>query len=95
MEGKKQFAVVFHMPGSTITSEMLHSPEHVIDPYPLWERMRHDSPVFLDEVTNTWILTRYVDCVAAFANYEDFSNRLYRDTLGLSLIHISEPTRPY
>lgn len=83
MEGKKQFAVVFHMPGSKITSEMLHSPEHVADPYPLWERMRHDAPVFLDEVTNTWILTRYVDCVEAFANFEDFSNRLYRDTLGV------------
>jgi pulcherriminic acid synthase len=45
--------------------------------------MRHDEPVFFDEVTKTWILTRYKDCVEAFANYEDFSNRLYKDTLGV------------
>jgi pulcherriminic acid synthase len=66
-----------------ITSEMLHSKEHLANPYPLWERMRHDEPVFFDEVTKTWILTRYKDCVEAFANYEDFSNRLYKDTLGV------------
>ena len=66
-----------------ITSEMLHSKEHLADPYPLWERMRHDEPVFFDEITKTWILTRYTDCVEAFSNYEDFSNRLYRDTLGV------------
>ena len=71
------------MAGSVITSEMLHSPEHVADPYPLWERMRHEAPVFFDEITNTWVLSRYMDCVQAFANYEDFSNRLYRDTLGV------------
>ena len=68
---------------SAITSEMLHSKEHLLDPYPLWERMRHDEPVFFDEITKTWVLTRYTDCVEAFANYEDFSNRLYRDTLGV------------
>ena len=68
---------------SVITSEMLHSKEHLLDPYPLWERMRHDEPVFFDEITKTWVLTRYTDCVEAFANYEDFSNRLYRDTLGV------------
>lgn len=66
-----------------ITSEMLHSKEHLANPYPLWERMRHDEPVFFDDVTKTWILTRYKDCVEAFANYEDFSNRLYKDTLGV------------
>ena len=70
---------------SVITSEMLHSKEHLLDPYPLWERMRHDEPVFFDEITKTWVLTRYTDCVEAFANYEDFSNRLYRDTLGVVL----------
>ena len=62
------------MPVSPITSEMLYSKEHLSDPYPLWERMRHDMPVFFDEITKTWVLTRYTDCVEAFANYKDFSN---------------------
>ena len=68
---------------STVTAEMLHSKEHLTDPYPLWEQMRHEQPVFFDEITKTWVLTRYSDCVEAFANYEDFSNRLYGKTLGV------------
>ncbi len=68
---------------SKVTSEMLHSSEYLADPYPLWEQMRNDAPVFFDDITNTWILTRYEDCVKAFSNYEDFSNRLYGNTLGV------------
>ena len=66
-----------------ITSELLYSREHLADPYPLWERMRHESPVFFDDRTNTWHLYRYDDAVAAFANHTDFSNRLYGNTLGV------------
>ena len=35
---------------STVTAEMLHSKEHLTDPYPLWEQMRHEQPVFFDEI---------------------------------------------
>lgn len=66
-----------------ITSEMLRSPEFLADPFPIWERMRHEQPVFFDETTRTWSLYRYEDAVAAFANHTDFSNRLYGDTLGV------------
>ena len=65
-----------------ITTDTLHSEAFLIDPYPFWEQMRHDQPVLFDERAKTWVLTRYDDCVAAFANHEDFSNRLYGDTLG-------------
>ena len=40
-------STVFLMSVSAITSEMLHSKEHLLDPYPLWERMRNDEPVSL------------------------------------------------
>ncbi len=68
---------------SEITADLLYSPEHMADPYPTWERMRHEAPVFFDERTNTWHLYRYDDAVAAFANHTDFSNRLYGKTLGV------------
>ncbi|MGI9622062.1 MAG: cytochrome P450 [Acidimicrobiales bacterium] len=70
------------MAGGGVTTDMLYSAEHLTDPYPLWERMRHEAPVFFDERTKTWVLTRYSDCVAVFANHADFSNRLYGQTLG-------------
>lgn len=66
-----------------VTTDTLYSPEHLADPYPVWERMRHDQPVFFDERAKTWVLTRYRDCVDAFANHTDFSNRLYAQTLGV------------
>lgn len=71
------------MAPEAITSDLLYSREHLADPYPLWERMRHEAPVFFDERTNTWHLYRYDDAVAAFANHTDFSNRLYGNTLGV------------
>lgn len=66
-----------------ITTDLLYSEEFLADPYPIWERMRHDAPVFFDERSKAWVLTRYHDCVAAFADHENFSNRLYRSTLGV------------
>ena len=71
------------MDSSKSIPELLYSEEHYADPYPLWERMRHEAPVFFDERLNAWLLTRYEDCVAAFANHEDFSNQLYSKTLGV------------
>lgn len=68
---------------AAVTTEALYSTAHLADPYPLWERMRNDAPVFFDERQQTWVLTRYHDCVEAFANHTDFSNRLYGKTLGV------------
>jgi cytochrome P450 len=66
-----------------ITTDLLYSEEFLADPYPIWERMRHEAPVFYDERSKAWVLTRYHDCVAAFGDHENFSNRLYRSTLGV------------
>jgi len=56
------------MPVSAITSEMLHSKKHLLGPYPIWKHMRHDKPVFFDDITKTWLLTQYTDCIEAFTN---------------------------
>ena len=74
---------VFGMGESHSIDDLLYSEEHYADPYPLWERMRHEAPVFYDKRLNAWLLTRYEDCVDAFSNHTDFSNQLYSKTLGV------------
>ena len=74
---------VFGMGESHSIDDLLYTEEHYADPYPLWERMRHEAPVFYDKRLNAWLLTRYEDCVDAFSNHTDFSNQLYSKTLGV------------
>ncbi len=74
---------LFGMGESHSIDDLLYSEEHYADPYPLWERMRHEAPVFYDKRLNAWLLTRYEDCVDAFSNHTDFSNQLYSKTLGV------------
>lgn len=44
-------------------------------PFPLYERLREDMPVFHDPQTGNFVLTRYDDVKAALLNYRVFSNR--------------------
>jgi cytochrome P450 len=37
------------------------SPEFVADPYPAYEALRRESPVFFHEPTGQWVITRYAD----------------------------------
>jgi cytochrome P450 len=52
------------------------------DPFPVWESLRHDHPVWYNEVTRTWILTRYHDVVCAFGDSDAYSNSIYAASLG-------------
>jgi cytochrome P450 len=52
------------------------------DPFPVWESLRHDHPIWYNETTKTWILTRYRDVVAAFGDSEAYSNSIYEASLG-------------
>ncbi len=55
------------------------SPAFVADPYPVFERLRRESPVFFDEPTGQWVVTRYADV-----------NALLRDRrLGRSYLHVA------
>lgn len=53
------------------------SPAFVADPYPAFERLRNERPVFFHEPTGQWVITRYEDV-----------NALLRDRrLGRSYLH--------
>jgi cytochrome P450 len=55
------------------------SPDFVADPYPTYEALRRDDPVFFDEPTGQWVVTRHEDV-----------NALLRDRrLGRSYLHVA------
>ncbi|MFD0898812.1 cytochrome P450 [Actinomadura sediminis] len=55
------------------------SPDFVADPYPVFERLRDERPVFFHEPTDQWVISRYEDVDA-----------LLRDRrLGRSYLHVA------
>src|SRR5262245_12935058 len=46
----------------------LQEPEHVVNPYPLYRRMRSKDPFYWDFVLCGWFLTRYADVWAALTD---------------------------
>ncbi|WP_262402518.1 cytochrome P450 [Actinomadura sp. CNU-125] len=55
------------------------SPDFVADPYPVFERLREERPVFFHEPTEQWVISRYEDVDA-----------LLRDRrLGRSYLHVA------
>src|SRR6266567_1514626 len=46
----------------------LQEPEYVANPYPLYHRLRSESPFYWDFVSCAWFLTRYADVRAALAD---------------------------
>src|ERR1043166_9398082 len=53
----------------------LGTPEFFANPYPLYHRLRSESPVYWSEKLGGWLLTRYDDCTAALRDYRRVSNR--------------------
>ena len=45
------------------------------DPYPLYERLRHEAPVYRSESMGFWALSRHADVLNAFKDHATFSNR--------------------
>lgn len=55
------------------------SPDFVADPYPTYDELRRERPVFFDEPTGQWVVTRHEDV-----------NALLRDRrLGRSYLHVA------
>jgi cytochrome P450 len=55
------------------------SPEFVADPYPVYDELRRERPVFFDEPTGQWVVTRHADVSA-----------LLRDRrLGRTYLHVA------
>lgn len=51
-----------------------YDPFDLSDPYEHWERLRQDCPVYYHEPTGYYILSRYEDIKAVYADWETFSS---------------------
>lgn len=50
----------------------LSTPAGLADPYPVYAKLREESPVFRSEVFGGWVLSRFADCQAVLADGETF-----------------------
>ncbi len=67
---------------STVTDQDLLSPELTADPFAYFARLRAEDPVHWAEANRAWLLTRYDDVVAAYADPRLSSDRV-RPLLGV------------
>ncbi len=75
-----------------VTSGTLHSQAYFDDPFPVWERLRHERPLFRDAIDERWLLTRYDDVAAVFRDHETYSTRPYQriftDVIGPTMVQM-------
>src|SRR5512141_2730725 len=50
--------------------------EHLLDPFPHYERMREAAPVFHDEQSGSWHVFRYDDVQRVLSEHASFSSRM-------------------
>ncbi|ADJ46181.1 cytochrome P450 [Amycolatopsis mediterranei S699] len=50
----------------------LSTPAGLADPYPIYAKLREETPVFRSEVYDGWVLSRFADCQAVLADGETF-----------------------
>ncbi len=67
------------MPCSHVCSDpdldaCLVSPEIMLDPYPIYRRLREEAPIFWSQKWNAWVLSRYDDVAASLRDKENLSN---------------------
>jgi pulcherriminic acid synthase len=70
----------------------LHEQAYFDDPFPVWEQLRHDQPLFHDTVDDRWLLTRYDDVAAVFRDHETYSTkpyeRIFTDVIGPTMVQM-------
>jgi cytochrome P450 len=75
-----------------IVSGDLHSGAYFDDPFPVWERLRHDQPLFHDTVDDRWLLTRYDDVAAVFRDHDTYSTkpyeRIFTEVIGPTMVQM-------
>jgi len=78
-----------------ITAAVLHGEAYARDPFPVWERLRHEQPLFHDTIDDRWLLTRYDDVAAVFRDHETYSTRPYQriftDVIGPTMVQMDGP----
>jgi cytochrome P450 len=63
---------------SAIQASDLHDEAFARDPFPVWERLRHDAPLFHDTVDDVYLLTRYEDVTAVLRDDVTYSTWIYK-----------------
>ena len=61
--------------------DMLISAQLMLDPYPVYQRLRDQFPVFWSEHWQAWIVSRYDDVSATLLDNENLSNERRQETL--------------
>jgi cytochrome P450 len=73
----------------------LHAQPYFDDPFPTWEQLRHDEPLFHDTVDDRWLLTRYDDVATVFRDHETYSTkpyeRIFTDVIGPTMVQMDGP----
>ena len=76
---------------TTFSSEQLHDQNYFNDPFPIWEQMRHEHPIFHDTIDNRWLITRYDDAAEVFRNHTIYSAKPYSrfgDVIGQTMVQM-------
>ena len=76
---------------TAFSSEQLHDQNYFNDPFPIWEQMRHEHPIFHDTIDNRWLITRYDDAAEVFRNHAIYSAKPYSrfgDVIGQTMVQM-------
>lgn len=77
---------------SVIEPSDLHESPYLDDPFPVWQRLRSEQPLFRDTVDSRWLFTRYDDVVAVMSDHETYSTRPYErifsDVIGPTMVQM-------
>jgi cytochrome P450 family 109 len=69
-------------PEATIASRPIRWDDWADDPYPLYRRLRDEAPVYFDEGSGAYVITRYDDVAAVFRDHHRFSSRAAAEVTG-------------
>lgn len=58
-----------HKPNPTLSLFQLLDPEVLANPYPLYERLRTEAPVYWDPYLHAWVVTRYADVITVLHHF--------------------------
>jgi pimeloyl-[acyl-carrier protein] synthase len=72
----------------------LNSAEFLANPYPTYDQMRSNDPVYWSEQNNYWLLTRYSDIVSLIPNENLSSNRIVAHSDRIPAV-LKEKFRPF
>jgi len=79
----------------TLPRDLLHTPAYLADPFPAWERLRHEAPIWHDPIDDRWIVSRYHDVVAVFRDSAAYGvarpYRRFSDQIGTTLVNLDGP----